>query len=70
VVDTDPGRHGLRAPEACSGRRVVDATNICSKGAHMAQPQFIRKVIDSLAKLSKGKGAKPKAAKSNPKATK
>jgi hypothetical protein len=37
----------------------------------MAQPQFIRKVIDSLAKLlSRRKGAKPKAAKSNPKATK
>lgn len=40
------------------------------KEHHMAQPQFIRKVIDSLAKLSRGKGAKPKAAKSNPKATK
>jgi hypothetical protein len=36
----------------------------------MARPQFIRKVIDSLSKLSSGKGAKPKAAKSNPKATK
>jgi hypothetical protein len=37
----------------------------------MAQPQFIRKIIDSIAKpLSGRKGAKPKVAKSNPKATK
>ena len=34
-------------------------------------PQFIRKVIDSIAKpLSGRKGAKPKAAKSKPKAAK
>ncbi len=36
----------------------------------MAEPQLIRKIIDSLAKLSGRKDATPKAAKSNPKATK
>jgi hypothetical protein len=37
----------------------------------MAQPQFIRKVIDSLAKLTGRKEATPKPTdKSNPKATK
>jgi hypothetical protein len=36
-----------------------------------SMPQFIRKVIDSIAKpLSRRQGAKPKAANSKPKATK
>ncbi len=36
----------------------------------MAQPQFIRKLIDSLEKLTGRKEATPKPDKSNPKATK